>query len=384
MHKWARRIKWDVVGRAPFSDRLEILDLSIKLSTGEAFALASDNSAMIEGAHASRMLYIFDESKEIPPATWDSAEGAFSVGDCYWLSVSTPGEPVGRFYEIQAKKGGFEDWFTLHVTLEEAIAAGRIKREWAEGRKRQWGEESAAYQNRVEGNFASSEADGVIHLTWVEAANERWNAWNDLPMEQKQLGRFRCVGVDVARSGEDKTVLALRWEDVLRELRPYSKKDTMETTGMVSGILNAHGGYAVVDVIGVGGGVVDRLRELKKDTKAAWEVRAFNASEHTDALDVTRELGFVNCRSASWWYMRELLDPSQGHSIALPPDDELTGDLTSAHWKVVSGGKVQVESKEDIKKRIGRSTDYADAVIMAYWESREPSMQQWIQAFKKE
>jgi hypothetical protein len=80
----------------------------------------------------------------------------------------------------------------------------------------------------------------------------------------------------------------------------------------------------------------------------------------------------VNKRSAAWWYLRELLDPANGHGIALPPDDLLTGDLTAPHWRITSGGKVQVESKDEIRKRLGRSTDDGDAVVMAFWEERKP------------
>ena len=373
IHKWARRLRWDVIGRAPYNERLELTQQSLRLKTGEAFALASDNSTMIEGAHASKILYIFDESKEIPVATWDSAEGAFSIGDTFWLSVSTPGEPSGRFYDIQARRPGYDDWHVRHVTLEEAIAAGRVSGEWAASRKRQWGEKSAVYQNRVLGEFASSEADGVIPLTWVEKANERWHEWNDTKPELP----FVCLGADIARSGEDKTVLALRFGQVITELRVTTKEDTMQTSGRIKGVLNAYGGKAFIDVIGIGAGVFDRLREDK------YQVIPFNASEHTDYKDSAGELGFINCRSASWWHMRELLDPDSEHNVALPPDDLLTGDLVSPHWKVTSGGKIQVEAKEDIKERIGRSTDYGDAVVMAFFDNNFLSLQSWTEALKR-
>lgn len=375
IHKWSRRLNWAAVGRLPYNPRLELTQRQLRLKTGEAFALASDNSTMIEGAHASKILYIFDESKEIPVATWDSAEGAFSIGDTYWLSVSTPGEPVGRFYDIQARRPGYEDWFVRHVTKQEAIDAGRMSLEWAESRRKQWGENSAVYQNRVEGEFASSEADGVIPLTWVERANERWEAWNDA--DPKPELPFYGLGADIARSGEDKTVLALRYGDVITELRVTVKEDTMQTTGRIKGILDAHGGKALVDVIGIGAGVVDRLREMK------YSVVPFNASEHTDYTDSAGELGFVNCRSAAWWHLREMLDPANEHEIALPPDDLLTGDLVSPRWKVTSGGKIQVEGKDDIKVRIGRSTDYGDAVVMAFFDNNFLSLRSWTDALKR-
>lgn len=353
IRKWARRLKWGAIGRDSFNERTELLSLSIKLHTGEAFALASDNSAMIEGAHAKHLLYVYDESKIIPEATWDSSEGAFSTGDAYWLAISTPGEPQGRFYDIHRRAPGYDDWKTKHVTLEDAIRAGRIKHEWADQRAKQWGVQSAAYQNRVLGEFATSEEDGVIPLAHVERANDLWYRLQ----ESGEWGGFVCAGVDVGRGG-DLSVIAMRHENGIKDLRRDGERTIMSVTGKTKGILDAHGGYASVDVIGIGAGVVDRLRELGKD------VRPFNAGEKTDQRDASGELGFADKRSAAWWNMRELL---QAGAIALPPDDKLTGDLTAPKWATQSGGKIKVESKENVKKRLGRSTDDGDAVIMAYW-----------------
>jgi hypothetical protein len=355
IHKWVRRLNWEKLERSPFKDKQELLDLSLKLNTGEAFALASDNSSMIEGAHAANLLYVFDESKEIPSQTWDSAEGAFATGDAYWSAYSTPGEPTGRFYEIQSRKAGYQDWKVRHVTLDECIKAGRISPEWVEDRKVQWGEQSAVFQNRVLGEFASSDEDGVIPLAWIERANQRWQEWN----ESEKKEEFTSVGCDIARSGEDKTVLALRFGNVICELRRYSKSDTMQTTGQITGIMNVYKkGIALIDIIGIGAGVFDRLKENEINAIA------FNASEHTNMKDRSGELGFINCRASGWWNLRELL---QNEEIALPPDDKLTGDLTAPHWRVVSGGKIQIESKDDIKKRLRRSTDDGDAVVMAFY-----------------
>lgn len=159
VHKWSRRLRWDLIGRPPFNERSELQTLSLKLMTGAASAVASDNPASIEGAHADYLLYIFDESKEIQAGTFDAAEGAFSnVGnvagnEALALAISTPGEPQGRFYEIQARKPGYEDWQVRRVSLEEVIQAGRVGPEWAEQRKQQWGEKSAVYQNKVLGEF---------------------------------------------------------------------------------------------------------------------------------------------------------------------------------------------------------------------------------------
>ena len=138
----------------------------------------------------------------------------------------------------------------------------------------------------------------------------------------------------------------------------------MSTTGRVAGILDADPkATAIVDVIGIGAGVYDKLRE------SGHRAEPFNASAGTRRKDASNEFGFTATRSAAWWNLRELLDLSRGAEVALPPDDELVGDLTAPHWRITSGAKIQVESKDDIRKRIGRSTDRADAVVQALWGS---------------
>ena len=364
IHKWSRMVLWDKVGRQPFTQN-ELLQLTLKLNTGAAFGVVSDNPALIEGAHADHIMYVFDESKTIPPATFDAAEGALTGSqgsEAYAVSISTPGDPVGRFYDIQKRKPGYDDWWVRHVTKAECIAAGRMTEAWSEQRKQQWGEESAVYKNRVEGEFASADEDGVIPLSWIEKANERWTDLKGrVERGEAEWEPFTCVGVDVARSGEDKTVLAMRHGQAITELRTFAKADTMETAGRVSGILRAHGGAAVIDVVGIGAGVLDRVRELGLQTEA------FNAGERTAWLDRSGEQGFVDSRAAAWWCLRELLDPAHGEQVALPPDDRLIGDLSAPKWRSMSGGRVRVESKDDIRKRLGRSTDHADAVVQAFW-----------------
>lgn len=358
--KWARRLNWNKIGwRDKFNERTELLQQSLKLNFGEAFALASDDPTSLEGAHADELLYLFDESKTILPKTWESAEGAFSgVGKHYWLAVSTPGEPIGTFYEIQARKEGYADWYTKRVTLADMLAAGRQKPEWVENRKAQWGETSAVFQNRVLGEFATSDEDGVIPLSWVEAANERWHKWNDM-RNSVGPGAFTCVSVDLGRMS-DKTVIGRRYGFAIDTLEYYTKESAAATFGRVTGILRVYGNKAVVDGIGMGSPIVDFLRD------GGFTVDSFIASHKSNLKDKSGELGFQNRRSAAWWTFRELLDPDSGSNIALPPDDLLTGDLTAPKWTVDAGSRIVVESKEQIKKRLGRSTDSGDAVIMAF------------------
>jgi hypothetical protein len=364
IHKWSRYILWDKVGRPRYTSD-ELLTLSLRLQTGEAFAVASDNPELIEGAHADHILYIFDESKAVLAATFDAAEGALASGggdiegvESYALAFSTPGDTAGRFYEIHNRSPGLEDWRTRHVRKEEVIAAGRISAQWAENRRRQWGEMSQVYQNRVEGEFFSDTEEVVIPLAYVEAANERWRDY----MDAGKTAKFVSFGVDVGRGGDASTIAGFNADYVVPNIFEDSNKDTMTIAGQTSiRLRRSADSVAVVDVIGVGAGVVDRLREQFAHER----IVAFNASEGTYLTDESGEIGFVDWRSAAWWRMRELLSPESEIPIALPPDDELTGELVAPKWDVTSGGKIKVESKQDIRKRLGRSTNKADAVIQA-------------------
>lgn len=362
IRKWASQADWSKVGLELRRNK-ELLDMHIKLPNKEAFAVASDNPALIEGAHASVMGYIFDESKAIPPDIFDAAEGAFSTGVAYALAISTPGPTAGRFYDIHQRKPGYSDWWVRHVTVEEAIVAGRINPAWVEARKLQWGEHSAIYQNRVLGEFAANSDESVIPLTWVEQAVERWYACNG-----KGDGKV-AYGVDVARFGDDKTVIVRQCGQVVESIQYHIKQDTMQTVGHVIQAVPDQQTPIAVDVIGIGAGVVDRLRELE------YNVQAVNVAESTDQKDSSLELKFVNLRSQIWWALREALDPQGGIKLAIPPDDLLIGDLTAPQWEVNSSGKIKVESKDSIKSRLGRSPDSADGVGLAYHASVTPD---WI------
>lgn len=362
IHKWSRRIKWDVVGRKPYDLRWELQKFGLHLSTGSAFPLASEDAASIEGAHAKRLLYLFDESKSIPASTFDSAEGAFSnAGDktrgapdeAYAFAISTPGEPNGRFYEIQTRQPGYEDWYVIRITLDEAVNAGRVSPDWAEQRALQWGRNSAMYQNKVLGEFAKDAIDGLIPLQWVEAAQDRWEGY---PYENRT--RLSVVGIDVARSGQDKTVFAKRYGQYIAKLKAEHIASTTEVAGIGKEMLRGTDAYASVDVIGIGAGVVDTMRDNGID------VEAFNASKSATGTDFNGLLEFANRRAEAWWALRDALDPKNGFELALPPDDELLGDLTSPRYRRLPTGKIRVEEKDEVKKRLGRSPDRGDAVVM--------------------
>lgn len=358
VHKWAALLRWDVIGRAAFSPR-ELLDLRLKLAHGAATAVASNQAERIEGAHSDHILYVMDEAKIIPPETWDAIEGALSNAgsdtnyEAYVVAMSTPGPPNGRFYAIHQRQPGYEDWSTRHVTLEEAIAAGRISREWAEQRRKQWGENSALYQGRVLGNFCADDEDSCIPLAWVEAAVERWHEWQRAGFPTFEGPEW--TGVDVGRGGDSSVLARRRGPGVTLTVK--NVKDTMAIADLVA----AEPGRAIVDVVGVGAGVYDRLKQRGKNPVA------YTGSGKSPLRDRSRQFGMFNVRSGAYWHLRELLDPEYEPTICLPPDDLLLSDLTTPKWEVTAGvpPKIKVENKDSVVERLGRSPDRGDACLIA-------------------
>jgi hypothetical protein len=203
---------------------------------------------------------------------------------------------------------------------------------------------------RVLGEFPPVGRDTLIAPHLIRQAQER-----DLAAD----GLAR-LGVDVARSGSDRTIVAACWPSGrVRVVHAASGADTMETSGAVMRLLrdefgppDLHPTVAAVDVIGLGAGVFDRLRELGAN------VVAFNSSSR--AHDPSR---FANRRAEVFWGLREALE--QGELDLDPDDDELAAQLGALKWRVDSSGRVLIESKDAIRARGLPSPDRADACAMA-------------------
>jgi hypothetical protein len=145
--------------------------------------------------------------------------------------------------------------------------------------------------------------------------------------------------------------------------------DTAEIADRAAAYLHEPRSAACVDVIGIGSGVFDLLRRYKNTNVITGVPYAFNASAQSHRRDKLGQFRFLNDRAAAWWNLREMLDPAFGSNIALPDDDALIEELVAPRFGFNAGGTLKIESKDDIKRRIGRSTDAADAVIAAFWVS---------------
>lgn len=197
----------------------------------------------------------------------------------------------------------------------------------------------------------------VIPTDWVRKAFQRWT--EEPPCEQSALG------VDVARGGRDKTTIAPRHGKWFAKLHKHPGSATPDGPTVAGLVINVQRGKATVfvDVIGVGASVYDYLKE-----QSWFRTVPVNNAGACELKDRSGKLRFVNVRAASYWKLREALDPNGPDRIALPPDQELLADLCAPKWKLTSRG-VQIEAKEDLVKRLGRSPDTGDAVVLGWWSN---------------
>lgn len=211
----------------------------------------------------------------------------------------------------------------------------------------------------LNGDFnASQDADPwqVIPTEWVRLAQKRWLE------RQKPEVPLTGAGLDPARGGLDKATLAERYDNWFAPVTRWPGKmvqDGPALAGLVQQTIGANEPlFLNVDVVGVGTSPYDSLKVMYR------QVYPVNGAEGSEYRDKSKKLKMRNLRAEMYWRMRDALDPKDGDDLALPPDPELLADLCSARYKVTTAG-VLIEEKEEIKKRIGRSPDVGEAVIMA-------------------
>jgi hypothetical protein len=214
----------------------------------------------------------------------------------------------------------------------------------------------------LKGDFLAGGEDSpwqVVPTEWIRISQERWQN------EPRPKAKLDALGCDPSRGGRDETVLARRfgdWFDTLIVLPGQAVPDGPACAALV--VANLKDGAPVfVDLIGIGSSVFDHLKDNGVN------VVGVNGAAAGQGRDKSGKLSFANKRAELFWKLREALEPDNLNAICLPPDERLLADLAAPRWKLTPRG-IQVESKVDIVKRLGRSTDRGDAVAYALCEGR--------------
>lgn len=336
---------------------------------------ADTDPTAIQGIHAPRVLFVGDEAGGLAKALLDAGDSMVANEDSRALMIGNPDDPTTEFANICKPGSG---WNVIRISafdspnftgekIPDSLRPLLISKTWVEEKRKSWGEGSMLWSSKILGLFPEQSTDSLIPITAIRAAHARFaEAKEDGPNE---------LGVDVARFGDDKSIIYRRKGFKAWREDKLAKRDTMEVAGAVVRACRKDKPTRVkIDDTGLGGGVTDRLRELQNSTKAddadaaaalkGVEIVPINAGE--SPLGTIADERFKNKRAEMNWAMR-ILFTEENARIALDVDDELDAQCTQIKYKLTSSSEIQIESKADMKKRTGGvSPDEWDALVLAF------------------
>lgn len=316
-------------------------------------ATAEQQGEALAGVHADNVLFLVDEAGGIPDAVVATAEAGLANADpslgrhALLVMGGNPVRLSGPLYRACTLER--ELWWIKEISgdPDDPKRASRISLEWARERVAKYGRDHPLVRVDVLGQFPLSDTHTLIGLEDAVSASKRLIAEMEFESDPKILG------VDVARFGDDESVILMRQGKAVFNPRVLRTMDLMELTGNVAEVIDKQQPDAVfIDQTGLGSGVVDRLREL------SYQVIGIDAA----GSPVRAEPKMVNRRAEMWWTMAEWVKDGG----ALPNDAGLIGELPAPIYKFRSDGAIQLESKEDMKKRGVASPNRADALALTF------------------
>ena len=349
VHRRYRNAKYDLGGK--------LLDTRLEMPERDSFAmgLSADSPDEFQGFHSANMLIVVDEAEGVAEPIYEAIEALMTSENCRLLLIGNPTTVTGSFRRAFHEDRELYHTLTISAYDSPNVATGAktvpglVTARWVEQRRKIWGEDNPIFQARVLGEFPEQSEDTLIPLSAIEGAAKVSGG----AVEQDDAPQPTVVAVDVARFGSDRSVILVRRGGQVKPVRTFRGLDTMKLMGLVvDAIKEADPEDVVVDEVGIGAGVVDRLKEL------GYRVDGINVGR--SAHDPSR---FANLRAEGYWNLRQLITTGE---VFLPSDKELMGELAALKYSFNSVGQLLVESKDDMRKRGVRSPDKADALMLAF------------------
>lgn len=325
-----------------------------------------------QGTHARYMLVVLDEACGIPLSVWTGASTLGTNEDSRMLAIGNPDDPTSEFRSIcegapEDGSSGMSDrgWWVITISIfdtpnftGEAVPDDLRhflpSATWLEDRRTQWGEGSPLWTSKVLGRFPKDASTGVIPWSWLKACQGE--------QATARIGPLRVpveLGVDVAGSdlGDETVVQERQGMRAGRRWSVQSSDPEVVLQLVEQAIRESEPTRVKVDAIGVGWGLVASIRR----SFPGLDVVPVVVSEAAPGEDSAR---FVNLRAWMWWEVGRRLAQDRAFDLTEVADDTLN-ELSTPKYREVNG-RIQVESKDDIRKRLGRSTDNADALLLAF------------------
>lgn len=310
----------------------------------DAIPWSEHNPEAFAGLHAEHVLMIMDEASSIADKIWEVAEGAMTTPRAMWFAFGNPTRNTGRFRECFGKYK--HRWNTRQIDSRNCKMANNAKlKEWADDH----GEDSDFFRVRVRGEFPRAGTNQLISSESVQEARKR-----ALDVDQILFAPI-AIGVDVARFGQDETVLTVRQGRKQVEQKTFRGLDNIQVASRAIELFKQYPKVAAlfVDEVGVGSGVVDYLKTM------GYPVIGVNAGSRA-----TNDKLYVNKRAEMWCRMKEWLEA--GADIIDDPD--LAEQLSAVEYGYTPKEQIRLEKKEDMSSRGLSSPDRADALSLTFAE----------------
>lgn len=303
-----------------------------------------DSPESLQGINAANVLVLVDEAAGVDDIVMEALSGSMGGEGSFMVLTGNPNRNVGFFYDTHTKLA--DRWTTLHVSSADVPS---VSRDWLEEMEQKYGSHSNAFRIHVKGEFPLADDDTVIPRELIQAAVSRDVA----VMESEPI----LWGLDVARFGDDESCLVVRQGNWVHSIKSWRNLDTQQLAFRVKNewdllASDKRPSAILVDVVGLGAGVVDRLREFDLP------VRGIHVSENPALKTQYDKLKDELWDRARVWLERR--------DCRLPPDDELVEQLAMVRKDFSPTGKMKVESKKQLKRRGEASPDKADALVLTF------------------
>jgi len=311
-----------------------------------------DADATFQGIHSLNFLIVLDEAGGIPAGLWDGAKKLMTNKNSRLLAIGNPDEEGSIFHQNTEDDRYNTITISAYDTpaftgeqVPQNVLDELVTKEWVEDVKIDFGEDSATFSRRVLAKFVKDAKDGVVLRSHALACQR-----HDLPA----VGSVTC-GLDVGAGG-DHTVLIFRQGPKVIAVHSFRENDPQKQAHRCNDLLKAmETKMVLIDRIGVGHHLVGHIRDLNNKI----QVKGVSVSEKASNKE-----RFLNRRAEMWWHAREQCRDLQWDLSEL--DQDAIEELVAPKYSTNKLGKIQVESKKDIIARLGRSTDFADALLLAF------------------
>ncbi len=337
----------------------------------EAIGVATTEPGKFQGFHSpGGVLIVVDEAGGVTnPELWGAIDGCLVDTKSRLLAIGNPTSTTGEFYarcskRIEGRRNVIQisAFDVPNVQQGRPVIDGLVEKPWVDAKLVDWGEDSPLYQSRILGEFPKTGSDALYPLAWLEAAFDGRNTPSSVQGE-------RVIAMDVARKGADSNAICAREGMSMTDIEAFVDPDTMSSANrLLNWLRRVHPHTVRVDAIGVGGPVLDRIRQLSRDEMPLRHTKFEEFVANAEPFDSER---FRNLKAEAYWIFRDLLREGAVDLSRCSSEfrSKIERQAMAIRYEYDASGRLKIEDKQLMRNRVGYSPDELEAVIMCFYQA---------------